>query len=147
MSYVRLIASCLLALPGCVTSGSAKLESTRPPLPVVSGQKYAGIIVPRFERFADSWTPTEEQVFSAEPRIQECILSKHKELRSTLPRYFRQYSGWSEHGRSVLKVQLFDTRTYRVEELRLPLVVCDGDQDNSYFYVSLDLESKACIIY
>jgi len=109
----------------------------------VSSQAFAAIIVPRFVNFPDSWAPTEEQIVLAEPKVQQCVLSQRRGLRSTLSRFFRQYSGWTVDGRKVLRVQFFDTRHFRIDHLRHPVEVVDGDND-TYFVVMFDLESETC---
>jgi hypothetical protein len=133
----------LLAVTGCTTSGVVTPGPENAPLPVVSSQAFAGIIVPRLVNFPDSWTPSEEQVILAEPKVQQCVISKRPSLRLTLSRYFRQYSGGTFDGRKVLLVSFLDTREFDAKRLRQPLVVLDGD-DDTHFGAGLDLESGTC---
>ncbi len=144
MRIIRIItACCAVVFIRCATTGPDRQPTEEPPLPVVSSQAFAAMIVPRFVNFPDSWTPTEEQVILAEPKVQQCVLSQRRGLRSTLSRYFRHYSGWTIDGRRMLRVQFFDARHFRVDHLRHPMEVCDGDGE-TYFVVSFDLESETC---
>ncbi|SRR6266699_824046 len=138
-----IIACCAVVFIGCATGGPGRSRSEDPLPPIVSSQAFAGIIVPRLVNFVDSWTPTQEQVVLAESKVQQCVLSHRRGLRSTLSRYFRQYAGWTVDGRKVLDIGFFDTRHYRVDRLRQPLAVCDGDGE-TYFLVTFDLESQTC---
>src|SRR5262245_5900567 len=114
-----------------------------PLLPVIAGQSFAGIIVPRSNHFADSWTPTESMVLSTEPKLPACVLSQRRHLRSSLAHYFRHYSGVTVDGRKELRVDFFDTRHFPIEQVRQPLVVCDGDSEQ-YFVVLYNLEHQRC---
>jgi len=132
-----------LALDGCATSGSSGPTTVDQQLPIISGQAFSGIIAPRAVNFPDSWTPTDDQVVQAEPTIQGCVLAEYPRLRSTLVRYFRQYSGDRVDGRKVLHVGFFDTRHYRVGALRQPVIVVDGGGEH-HFQLTFDLESEQC---
>jgi hypothetical protein len=128
---------------GCATGGQINPVSAGVSLPVVTSQAFSAMIVPRFVNFADSWTPTEEEVLLAEPKVQACLLSQRRGLRSTLSRYVRHYSGWTVNGARTLRVQFFDTRHFRAEELTHSSEVVDGD-GQTYFVVSFNLESGEC---
>src|SRR3989442_282181 len=106
--------ACALVLLRCASSRAGSFSSEPPMLPMIAGQGFTGIIVPRLVNFADSWTPTDPQVRNMEPRLQECILSKRRRLRSSLPRFFRQYSGVTVAGKQALRVDLFDTRHFPI---------------------------------
>ena len=142
-SRLVLAVGCGILLLRCASGAAVRPPSETPLLPVVSGPQFDGIIVPRLVNFAESWTPTEAQVASAEPYVQECVLSKRPGLKSTLRMYFRQYSGITVAGRRQLRIDFFDTRHYTVDQLRHPLVVCDGDPDD-YPVVVYNLESATC---
>jgi hypothetical protein len=133
----------VLSATGCATGGERNPPSTQASLPVVSGQAFSARIVPRFVNFAESWTPTEQEVLLAEVKVQECVLSQHRGLRSTLARYVRHYSGWTVDGRRSLRIQFFDTRHFSAEQLSHTCEVVDGDGE-SYFVVSFDIESGTC---
>jgi hypothetical protein len=135
---------CVLAFGGCATVGLSEHSTAEEPPPIVSSQAFSGIIIPRLVNFPESWTPTDDQVILAEPKIQRCALSRHPNLRSTLRRFFRQYSGWTVDGRKKLDVSFFDTWRYHVRDLRHPLIVLDGNDDGTYFQITLDLESQQC---
>lgn len=85
---------------------------------------------------------------AAEPKIQRCILEARHDLRRTLSRYIRQYSGiTTPEGRSTLQIGLFDSRTYSIMRLsQHELVVLDGPTDD-YFSVTYDLESQRCSVH
>jgi len=134
---------CILGTIGCATGGSASPPTEHPSLPVVSSQAYKAMIVPRFVNFPESWTPTSEEVTLAEPKVQGCVLTRRRGLRSTLSRYVRHYSGWTVDGRRTLRVQFYDTRHFHGDTLTHPNEVVDGDGE-TYFVVSLDLESATC---
>jgi len=101
------------------------------------------MIVPRLVNFADSWTPTCDDVLLAEPTVQACVLSHRPRIRGTLSKYVRHYSGWTVNGRRMLRIQFFDTRHFRAEQLAQPGEVVDGDGE-TYFVVSFDAESGNC---
>src|SRR5688500_6602799 len=92
---------------GCATGGPVDPLSAGASLPVVTSQAFSAMIVPRLVNFAGSWTPTEGDVLLAEPRVQGCVLSQRRGLRSTLSRYVRHYSGWTVDGGRTLRVQFF----------------------------------------
>ena len=145
MTTIRFITACCAAVfMRCATTGPDRPPAESSPLPVVSSPAFAGMIVPRAVNFPDSWTPTEEEVVLAEPKVQQCVLSQYRGLRSTLTRFYRHYSGSTVDGRRTLRVQFFDTHHFRAEKLSHPMEVCDGDGE-TYFVISFDLESATCL--
>ncbi len=143
---MRLVTAALLWIPAAlaVAAGGAVSDSSEQPvLPVVSGQGFNAAIVPRLVNFEDSWTPTQSQVRDAEPIIQQFVISQRPRLRSTLSGFFRQYSGTTFGGKQYLWVDFFDTRHFKPDDLKYPLVVLDGDGE-SYFVVWFNLESRKC---
>jgi len=137
------IALCAIGFVGCATGGRVNPVFAGASLPVVTSQAFSAMIVPRLVNLADSWTPTEAEVLLAEPKVQACVLSQRRGLRSTLSRYVRHYSGWTVDGGRTLRVQFFDTRHFSAEQLTHALEVVDGD-GQTYFVVSFNLESGKC---
>jgi hypothetical protein len=115
--------------------------------PSVSGEQFAGVLIPRHTYFPETWTPTEAQVQSAEPKIQQCVLSRRRNLRASLPAYFRQYSGTTAAGRAQLRVDFFDTRRrrFRRDELQRHEIVPVDNVGDSHFIVTYDIESETCL--
>jgi hypothetical protein len=143
---LTLVSWCAVVFLRCASSGLAGPTPEIPSLPIISGQLYAGILVPRAVNFPDSWTPTQAQVSDAEPKLQQCILAERRRLRSTLPRFFRQYSGITLSDRRYLRIDFLDTRYFRADEVRHPLAVCDAE-DDVYFVVIYDFESETCFLW
>jgi hypothetical protein len=137
------IALCALTTVSCATGRLGSPPSLQSSLPVVSSQAFSAVIVPRLVNFADSWTPTEQEVLLAEPKVQACVLAQRHGLRSTLWLFVRHYSGWTVDGRRTLRVQFYDSRHFKAEELAHPSEVVDGD-GATYFVVSFDIGSGRC---
>ncbi len=133
----------MTVLIGCATRDRGVPPPLQSTFPVVSSQAFSAVIDPRLVNFANSWTPTEEQVLLAEPKVQAFVLSRRPGLCSTLSRYLRHYSGWTVNGQKALRIQFFDTQHFSTDELARPLEVMDGD-GVTYFVVSFDLASGTC---
>ena len=133
----------MIPLIGCAAGGRNGPQSIHTSLSVVSSQEFTAIIVPRLVNYSNSWTPTEDEVLLAEPKVQAFVLSWRPGLKSTLSKYVRHYSGWTLDGKRRLRIQFFDTRSFRAKDLAHPLEVCDGDGE-TYFVVLFDLASGKC---
>jgi outer membrane protein assembly factor BamE (lipoprotein component of BamABCDE complex) len=112
-------------------------------LPRVNGGGFSGVIIPRFVNLPESWTPGATQVLASEPKVQQCVASHRRNLRSALPRYFRHYSGTTVNGELALRIQFFDTRHYRAEDLSHAMEVMDAEGDD-YFVVVYGLQTERC---
>jgi hypothetical protein len=128
---------------GCATAGRSSPPRLQSPLPVISSQAYTAVIDSRLVNFPNSWTPTHEDVLVAEPQVQSCVLAQRPRLKASLPLYVRHYSGWTVEGRRTLRVQFFDSRSFRADELAKMIEVVDGDGE-TYFVVSFDIDSGKC---
>lgn len=138
-----ILAFCALTSISCATGGLGSSPSLQSSLPVVSSQAFSSMIMPRLVNFVDSWTPTEQQVLLAEPKVQACVLGQRHGLRSTLSLFVRHYSGWTVDGRQTLRVQFYDSRHFTAEELAHPSEVVDSD-GVTYFVMSFDIGSGTC---
>jgi hypothetical protein len=128
---------------GCATAGRSSPPRLKSSLPVVTSQAFTAVIDPRLVNFPDSWTPTEEEVLLAEPKVQSCVLAQRPGLQSSLRLYVRHYSGWTVEGRRTLRVQFFDSRSFRADQLSEMSEVVDGD-GQTYFVMSFDIDSGKC---
>jgi hypothetical protein len=138
--FIALAVSALPVLAACATIRAADA----PPLPVIEGDRFKGIIVPASNVIAGSWTPTDEQVFIAEPKLQECVVDAHRVSRIDLPRHFRQYSGETMGERRMLSVQFFDLRFHKLDTVRRPVIVVDGTGD-THFTAEYDFDAERCV--
>ena len=137
-----------LAPLGCATNAAHQSSSTQASelLPRVDGEGFSGLIIPRFVHFQESWTPGATQIVASEPKVQQCVVSRRRTTRSALPRYFRHYSGTSAGGEAALRIQFFDTRHYRKQDLSHAQEVMDAHGDH-YFEVVYGLQSEKCSLY
>ena len=145
----RLLIAALLSTTGicsCVTAGTGAQPSANSQLPTLSGDSFSGVIVPAGHFVTGAWTPSEADVLRAEPTIQRCIVAQRHDLRRTLSRFVRQYSGDTLEGRRVLRVDLFDPRYHPIKNLRQAVTVVDASGDD-YFMVEYVLESEKCTLY
>ena len=139
----RLHLPVILSVVGAISCATARHNPPRlqSSLPLVSSQAFTAVIDPRFVHFPNSWTPSEEDVLLAEPKVQACVLKERGHLRSTLPLFVRHYQGWTADGRRTLRVQFFDTRIFK--ELGEAREVVHGD-GQAYFVVTFDLAAERC---
>jgi hypothetical protein len=136
-------ALCVVLVAGCATAGRGNPPRLESSLPVVSSQAFTAVIDSRLVNLPDSWTPTEEQVLLAEPKVQSCVLAQRRGLQATLSLYVRHYSGWTVDRRRTLRVQFFDSRVFRADRLAEMSEVLDGD-GQTYFVISFDIDSGQC---
>ena len=129
---------------GCASVQSANQPREAEPLPVIKSDRFSGVIVPGSTYVTDSWTPTNADVYKAEPKLQQCVVVSRKVASIDLPRLFRQYSGEMVAGRRVLSVQFFDLRFHKQKSLRHPVIVVDGTGDD-HFTAGYDLDAERCI--
>jgi len=134
---------CGVLFVGCATAGRSNPPRLKSSLPVVTSQAFTAVIDPRLVNFPNSWTPTREDVLLAEPKVQSCVLAELPGIQSSLPLYVRHYSGWTVESRRTLRVQFFDSRSFRAEQLAEMSEVVDGD-GQTYFVVSFDIDAGKC---
>jgi hypothetical protein len=124
-----------------VTSGAATSGADES-LPVVAGLNFTAVLVPAAIHVDGSWTP----VLEVEPKIQACVLAQRHDLRRTLSRYLRQYSGTTVQDRQVLNIQFFDSRSHSVKKLKQHAVIVLDDPGDGYFSVDYEPQSGKCSV-
>jgi hypothetical protein len=135
------------ALCACASATRGSQVSDKAPLPTISVDTFTAVLVPANPNFEGTWTPTESQVFQAEPKIQQCILAKRHDLRRILARYVRQYAGHTVEGRKVLGVGFYDSRSFPMKQLRQTFVIVDYRGGDQFFTVEYDIESEQCSLH